>query len=33
MAQEIERYFRGEPLQFELTRRMVDIRHGRMSLP
>jgi phosphoglycerate dehydrogenase-like enzyme len=30
MAQEFERFFNGEPLQFELTPRMVDIRHGRI---
>lgn len=29
-ALEFERFFRGEPLQFQLTRRMVDIRNGRM---
>jgi phosphoglycerate dehydrogenase-like enzyme len=33
MALEIERHFRGEPLHYELTRRMVDIRHGRLPLP
>lgn len=27
---EVERFFRGEPLQYELTQRMVDIRHGRV---
>lgn len=30
MALEFERFFTGQPLQYELTRRMVDIRHGRM---
>lgn len=30
MAQEFERFFKGEPLQYELTLRMVDIRHGRL---
>jgi phosphoglycerate dehydrogenase-like enzyme len=29
-VQEFERFFNGEPLQYELTRRMVDIRHGRI---
>jgi phosphoglycerate dehydrogenase-like enzyme len=29
-ALEVERFFRGEPLRFALTRRMVDIRHGRL---
>lgn len=29
-AREIERFFNGEPLQYELTRRMVEIRHGRI---
>lgn len=28
MAAEFERHFTGEPLQYELTRRMVDIRQG-----
>jgi phosphoglycerate dehydrogenase-like enzyme len=28
MAREFERFFRGEPLQYELTRQMVAIRHG-----
>src|SRR5262249_14208259 len=32
-AEEIARYFQGEPLRYELTRRMVDIRHGRTSPP
>jgi phosphoglycerate dehydrogenase-like enzyme len=27
---EFERFFRGEPLQYPLTRRMLDIRHGRI---
>ncbi|MBI2503448.1 MAG: hypothetical protein HYW07_09505 [Candidatus Latescibacteria bacterium] len=30
MALEFERFFKGEPLQYELTLRMVDIRHGRI---
>ena len=30
MVDEFVRFFRGEGLRFELTRRMVDIRHGRM---
>lgn len=30
MALEFERFFTGQPLQCELTRRMVDIRHGRL---
>ncbi|MSR84814.1 MAG: hypothetical protein EXS58_18180 [Candidatus Latescibacteria bacterium] len=30
MAGEFERFFKGEPLQYELTLRMVDIRHGRV---
>ena len=30
MTLEFERFFTGEPLQHELTRRMVDIRHGRI---
>tara|TARA_Y100000588_G_C14079014_1_gene849301 strand:- start:44 stop:1060 length:1017 start_codon:yes stop_codon:yes gene_type:complete len=30
MAQEFERFFKGEPLQYELTRRMVDIRNGQL---
>ena len=30
MALEFERFFTGQPLQHELTRRMVDIRHGRI---
>jgi D-3-phosphoglycerate dehydrogenase len=29
-VEELERFFTGQPLRFELTRRMVDIRHGRM---
>jgi D-3-phosphoglycerate dehydrogenase / 2-oxoglutarate reductase len=29
-VEELERYFAGQPLRFELTRRMVDIRHGRV---
>jgi phosphoglycerate dehydrogenase-like enzyme len=29
-AREIEQFFNGEPLQYELTRRMVEIRHGRI---
>jgi phosphoglycerate dehydrogenase-like enzyme len=29
-ALEFERFFRGEPLQFPLTRRHTDIRHGRV---
>jgi phosphoglycerate dehydrogenase-like enzyme len=30
MAEEFERFFTGQPLRFELTPRMVDIRHGRL---
>ena len=30
MALEFERFFRGEPLQYELTRRLVDIRKGKL---
>lgn len=30
MAEEFGRFFRGEPLRFELTARMIDIRHGRI---
>ena len=30
-AQDFVRFFRDEPLQHELTARMVDIRHGRPS--
>ena len=30
MAEEFERFFKGEPLRYELTRRMVDIRWGRI---
>jgi hypothetical protein len=30
MAEEFERFFRGEPLQYELLPRLVDIRHGRI---
>ncbi len=30
MVDEFERYFSGKELRFELTRRMVDIRHGRI---
>ena len=30
MAVEFERFFNGQPLQYELTRRMVDIRNGRI---
>ena len=30
MVLEFERFFTGQPLQHELTRRMVDIRHGRV---
>jgi D-3-phosphoglycerate dehydrogenase len=29
-AQEFARFFDGEPLQYELTRRMVEIRHSRI---
>ncbi len=29
-ALEFERFFSGQPLQYELTRRMVDIRNGRL---
>lgn len=29
-AREFERFFRGEPLEFQLTRRMVDIRNGQL---
>lgn len=29
-AEEFVRFFRGEPLRYELTARMVDIRHGRL---
>lgn len=29
-ALEFERFFSGQPLQYELTRRMVDIRNGRI---
>lgn len=29
-ALEIERFFNGEPLRYPLTRRMVEIRHGRL---
>jgi phosphoglycerate dehydrogenase-like enzyme len=29
-AREIERFFQGEPLKYELTPRMTDIRHGRI---
>jgi phosphoglycerate dehydrogenase-like enzyme len=29
-AREVERYFRGEPLEYELTPRLVDIRHGKV---
>jgi phosphoglycerate dehydrogenase-like enzyme len=30
MVEQFVRYGRGESLQFELTQRMVDIRHGRV---
>jgi len=30
MAEEFIRFFSGQPLRYELTRRMVDIRHGRL---
>ena len=30
MAEEFERFFKGEALRYELTRRMVDIRWGRI---
>ena len=30
MVDEFERFFNGQELRFELTRRMVDIRHGRI---
>ena len=30
MALEFERFFKGKPLQHELTHRMVEIRHGRV---
>jgi phosphoglycerate dehydrogenase-like enzyme len=30
MAEEFARFFRGEPLRYELTGRMVEIRHGRV---
>lgn len=30
MVEDFERFFKGEPLCYELTARMVDIRHGRM---
>jgi phosphoglycerate dehydrogenase-like enzyme len=30
MAEEFEHFFTGEPLQYELTRRMVDIRSGQL---
>ena len=30
IALEFERFFKGEPLQYELTRRLVDIRRGRI---
>ena len=29
-ALEVERFFKGEPLEYALTRRMVEIRHGRL---
>jgi len=29
-AQEVERFFRGEPLRYELTSRMVAIRRGEL---
>jgi phosphoglycerate dehydrogenase-like enzyme len=30
MAEEFERFFKGEALHYELTERMVDVRHGRV---
>ena len=30
MVNEFVRFFSGEELRFELTQRMVDIRHGRI---